>query len=106
MATLHDKCAVFGVYGKGMDAARITYFGLYALQHRGQDSSGISASDLKKIRTHKASGLVAQVYKEKDLKNLKGHIAIGHNRYSTSGGVHDSHAQPVGAYDDILTVAH
>src|SRR5579859_5671737 len=93
---LGEKCAVFGVYGQGMDAARLTYFGLYALQHRGQESSGIAASNGKRIKVHKNLGLVAQVYSESDLKKLKGHIAIGHNRYSTSGGTFIEHTQPVG----------
>lgn len=107
---LHEKCALFGVYGrKGLQAARLTYFGLYTLQHRGQESSGISASNGKQIRTHKALGLVAHVYNEENFKDLKGHIAIGHNRYSTSGGAHDSHSQPVTSRrgpNDMLVLAH
>src|SRR5471030_2675493 len=84
---LGEKCALFGIYGrKGLEAARLTYFGLYTLQHRGQESSGISASNGKQIRTHKGQGLVAHVYNEENFKNLKGHMAIGHNRYATSGG--------------------
>lgn len=107
---IREKCAVFGIYGrKGLQAARLTYFGLYTLQHRGQESSGISATNGRQIRTHKALGLVPQVYSEENLKELKGHMAIGHNRYSTSGGVHDSHAQPVTsrrALHDMLVLAH
>lgn len=104
---INEKCAVFGVYGKGLDVARLTYFGLYALQHRGQESSGISAADGKTIRTHKALGLVAQVYTEENLKKLAGHIAIGHNRYSTSGGSLFQHTQPVVDFDDnMVVVAH
>ena len=103
---LHDKCGVFGIYGKGLDAARLTYFGLFALQHRGQESSGISASNSKKISIHKGMGLVTQVYKEHDFDKLKGFIAIGQNRYSTSGGTHDAHIQPVGSIHDIVTIAH
>ena len=103
---LHDKCGIFGVYGKGLDAARLTYFGLFALQHRGQESSGISASNSGNISTHKGLGLVTQVYKENDFDKLKGFIAIGQNRYSTSGGTHDSHIQPVGSIHDIVTIAH
>lgn len=105
-----EKCAVFGIYGrKGLQAARLTYFGLYTQQHRGQESSGISASSGHNIRTHKALGLVTQVYTEENLKQLKGHIAIGHNRYSTSGGSHDSHSQPVTSRrgpNDVLVLAH
>ena len=106
---LHEKCALFGVYGKGLLAARLTYFGLYTLQHRGQESSGISASNGKTIRTHKALGLVTQVYNENIFRDLKGHMAIGHNRYSTSGGSHDMHTQPVTSRrgpNDVLVLAH
>src|SRR3989338_5279519 len=107
---LHEKCALFGVYGrKGLQAARLTYFGLYTQQHRGQESSGISASNGKKINTHKALGLVTQVYNEENLKQLKGHMAIGHNRYSTSGGSHDIHSQPVTSRrgpNDVMVLAH
>lgn len=107
---INEKCALFGVYGrKGLQAARLTYFGLYTLQHRGQESSGISASNGKRIITHKGQGLVAQVYNEENFKNLKGHMAIGHNRYATSGGIHDTHIQPVTSRrgpDDVLVLAH
>jgi len=104
--TIHEKCGIFGIYGKGLEAARVTYFGLYALQHRGQESSGISASDTKVIRTYKNSGLVPQVYSENELQKLKGYIAIGHNRYSTSGGSISDHNQPVAAKNDIVSLAH
>ncbi len=103
---LQHKCGVFGVYGKGLDVSKLTYLGLYALQHRGQESSGISVSNGQKITTHKGLGLVTQVYNESDLKKLKGNIAIGHNRYSTSGGIHDAHAQPVANRQDIVSLAH
>lgn len=106
MEELHDKCGVFGVYGEGLDAARLTYFGLYALQHRGQESSGISASNGKTIRTHKAMGLVAQVYTEEILESLKGTMAIGHNRYSTSGGSFHEHTQPFIDDDGSFVLAH
>lgn len=106
MEQVNEKCAVFGVYGKDLDAARLTYFGLYALQHRGQESSGISASDDTRILTHKATGLVAQVYTEDDLQKLVGHAAIGHNRYSTSGGSLFQHTQPVTDKDNMLVTAH
>lgn len=106
----HEKCALFGVYGrKGLQAAKLTYFGLYTLQHRGQESSGISASNGKQIRTHKGLGLVSHVYNEENFKDLKGHIAIGHNRYATSGGSHDTHSQPVTSQrgpNDMLVLAH
>lgn len=105
MNDLHEKCAVFGVYGIE-DAARLTYFGIYALQHRGQESSGISASDGKTIRTHKNMGLVAQVYTEKDLEKLVGTQAIGHNRYSTSGGSFHEHTQPFIDDNGSFVLAH
>lgn len=104
--SLKHKCGVFGVYGKGLDAAKLTYFGLYALQHRGQESSGIASSNGKGINIHKNTGLVAQVFKEEDFKNLKGYMAIGHNRYSTSGGSHDTHVQPVISHDRVVALAH
>lgn len=101
---LKEKCAIFGVYGAG--AAKLTYFGLYSLQHRGQEASGIAASDGEKIRVHKAMGLVSQVYNETDLENLPGSMAIGHNRYSTSGGSTPEHNQPVARSAEILALAH
>ena len=82
---LREKCAVFGVYGAS-EAARLAFYGLWALQHRGQESSGIASSDGKKLHRHTGFGLVSNVYKDEDLDNLPGTLAIGHNRYSTSGG--------------------
>lgn len=93
--TPREKCGIFGVYGKGFEAARLVHPGLWALQHRGQESSGIASSDGKKIYLHKGMGLVAHVFAEEDLKKLKGYLAIGHNRYSTSGDSKIEHAQPV-----------
>src|SRR3990167_5443554 len=90
-----EKCGIFGVYGKDFQAARLVHPGLWALQHRGQESSGIASSDGKKIYFHKGMGLVAHVFEEKDLKKLKGYLAIGQNRYSTSGDSKIEHAQPV-----------
>ena len=95
MEELHgEKCGVFGVYGQGLDVARLTYFGLYALQHRGQESSGIATSDGMKLYSHVGMGLVSQVFDEKAIDNLPGFIAMGHNRYSTTGGSRIEHAQP------------
>jgi amidophosphoribosyltransferase len=102
---LQEKCAVFGVYN-AHSASREVYFGLYSLQHRGQESSGIASSDGNKIHVHKSNGLVAQVYEEKDFDHLKGEIAIGHNRYSTSGGTLHQHNQPVHNAGDPLALAH
>ena len=83
---IKEKCGIFGVYGRGFEAARLVHPGLWALQHRGQESSGIASSDGNKIYLHKGLGLVSHVFEEKDLKYLKGYLAVGHNRYSTSGG--------------------
>ncbi len=103
---LGEKCGIFGVFGKGMEAARLTYAGLWALQHRGQESSGISASNGKFIRTHKGQGLVSRVYDESSLRSLQGHIAIGQNRYSTSGGSDARHNQPVFREGGLLALGH
>jgi amidophosphoribosyltransferase len=90
----HEECGVFGIYAPGRDVARLTFFGLYALQHRGQESAGISVTDGIGMASHKGMGLVAQVFDEDALRPLKGHAAIGHTRYSTTGGVHVRNAQP------------
>jgi amidophosphoribosyltransferase len=88
-----ESCGVFGVFGHE-DAARLTYFGLYALQHRGQESAGIVSSTGKSIFERKGMGLVADLFKEDDLHELHGHIAIGHVRYSTTGSSVAKNAQP------------
>ena len=103
---LGEKCGIFGIYGKNLEAARLTFFGLYALQHRGQESTGISSSDGKEIKTFKAMGLVTQVYNERELEKLKGAMAIGHNRYSTYGGSFFEHTQPVTGRKNIVALAH
>ncbi len=92
---LTEKCGIFGVYGKGLQAARLVHPGLWALQHRGQESSGIASSNGNKIFLHKGMGLVSHVFGEADLKKLKGYLAIGQNRYSTSGESTVLHAQPI-----------
>lgn len=91
---LPEECGVFGVYAPGDDVARIAFFGLFALQHRGQESAGIAVADGSTIRVHKRMGLVAQVFDEEILSSLKGHIAIGHTRYSTTGSSNIANAQP------------
>lgn len=106
MAGLKEKCAVFGVYGKGLDVARLSYFGLFALQHRGQEGSGIAVADGARIRYHKDHGLVAQVFTEEAIAPLTGHIAIGHNRYSTSKGTGTEHVQPMIVGQDALAFVH
>jgi amidophosphoribosyltransferase len=93
--SLHESCGIFGIYAPGEDVARLTYFALYALQHRGQESSGIASSDGHSIRLHANMGLVAQVFDEDILGQLGGNIAIGHNRYSTTGSSRVINAQPV-----------
>lgn len=89
-----DACGVFGVYGPEEEVAKLAYFGLYALQHRGQESAGIAASDGKRILVFKDMGLVAQVFDEGALEALQGHIAVGHTRYSTTGASTWANAQP------------
>jgi len=90
----HDECAVFGIYGH-KEAANLTYLGLYALQHRGQESSGIISSDHQNFFIEKGMGLVADIFSKKEIRRLKGSMAIGHNRYSTSGDSHLRNVQPL-----------
>lgn len=90
---LKEKCAVFGCYGSP-EAARLTHYGLWALQHRGQESSGIASFDGEELHRHADFGLVAQVYSDEDLAKLSGSVAIGHNRYSTNGGSDPQFNQP------------
>ncbi|HEX3082683.1 MAG TPA: amidophosphoribosyltransferase, partial [Candidatus Saccharimonadia bacterium] len=85
MPELKEKCAVFGVVSATSDSARLTYYGLWALQHRGQESSGIASYDGQEFHLKSGPGLVAHVYNEADLSRLKGKMSIGHNRYATSG---------------------
>ena len=90
----HDECGVFGVYAPGRQVARLAFFGLYALQHRGQESAGIATCDGRSAYSHKGMGLVSQVFNEDNLRPLEGHLAIGQNRYSTTGSSHLRNAQP------------
>ncbi|MBN1400930.1 MAG: amidophosphoribosyltransferase [Anaerolineae bacterium] len=90
----NEACGVFGIYAPGEDVARITFFGLYALQHRGQESAGIAVSDGSRAVLHKQMGLVSQVFDEEKLRPLRGHIAIGHTRYSTADSSRAVSAQP------------
>ena len=89
-----EECGVFGIWAPGEDVANLTYYGLYALQHRGQEAAGIAVSDGRRIVVFKDLGLVSQVFDEQTLSSLKGHIAVGHCRYSTTGGVTWENAQP------------
>jgi amidophosphoribosyltransferase len=88
------ECGIFGIVAPEMDVARLTFFGLYALQHRGQESAGIAVTDGRRIRLHKEMGLVAQVFNEDKLRPLNGNMAIGHTRYSTTGSSRIENAQP------------
>lgn len=112
MDEFKEKCAVFGIIGPksndttGLEAARLAFYGLWALQHRGQESSGIASSDGKQLFVHSGPGLVATVYREEDLEQLPGHIAVGHNRYSTSGGADDFYNQPFVDHKRNIAFAH
>ena len=89
-----EECGVFGVWAPGEDVAKLTYYGLYALQHRGQEAAGMAVSDGADIVVYKELGLVAQVFDESVLQAMKGHLAIGHCRYSTTGSCTWENAQP------------
>ena len=103
-----EECGVFGVYAPGSEAARIVFFGLFALQHRGQESAGIAVSDGSRVRMHKDMGLVSQVFTEGDLAAMPGHMGIGHTRYSTTGSSVRRNAQPVACTTVVgdVAVAH
>ena len=102
-----DECGVFGVYAPEHDVARLAYFGLYALQHRGQESAGIATCEGGHITTLRELGLVSQVFDEEKLRALSGDMAIGHVRYSTTGGGAWENAQPVWRDDGReLALAH
>ncbi len=105
---MHESCGVFGVYAPGEDVARLTFFALFALQHRGQESAGIATADGQKLQVFARMGLVSQVFTEDSLTQLSGHIAIGHNRYSTKGSSRVCNAQPmiVGKGPDSISIAH
>jgi amidophosphoribosyltransferase len=92
--SLNEQCGVFGVSSSENDVARMTYFGLYTLQHRGQESAGIAVSDGHRIKIHKGMGLVHQVFNEDRLNQLHGYYALGHTRYSTTGSSTLDNAQP------------
>jgi amidophosphoribosyltransferase len=89
-----EECGVFGVWAKGEEVAKLTYYGLYALQHRGQEAAGMSVSDGRQIVVFKDLGLVSQVFDELTLSSLRGHVAVGHCRYSTTGSTTWENAQP------------
>ncbi|MBX7246885.1 MAG: amidophosphoribosyltransferase [Candidatus Sumerlaeaceae bacterium] len=103
----HEECGIVGVYNHP-EAAKLAYLGLYALQHRGQESAGIVSSDGERLYSHKAAGLVADVFNEKNLATLQGDCAIGHVRYSTTGSSISANAQPILANykGGTLSLAH
>jgi amidophosphoribosyltransferase len=98
-------CGVFGIRADDRDVARIAYFGLFALQHRGQESAGIAVSDEGRLTVLRDMGLVSQVFDEQKLSGLHGEVAIGHNRYSTTGSAHWANAQPLLQHGRARTVA-
>ncbi len=105
---MHESCGVCGVYAPNEDVARLTFFALFALQHRGQESAGIATTDGKNLQVYAKMGLVSQVFSEESLSQLTGDIAIGHNRYSTRGSSRAMNAQPivVGKGSDNMAIAH
>lgn len=105
---MHECCGIFGVYSPNVDVARLTFFALFALQHRGQESAGIATADGRKIQISADMGLVSQVFDEDSLSQLTGHIAIGHTRYSTRGSSRRINVQPiiVGKGSTSLAIAH
>ena len=105
---MRESCGVFGVYAPGEDVARLTFFALFALQHRGQESAGIATSNGKRLQVCAELGLVSQVFTEESLSQLSGDFAIGHNRYSTRGSNRINNVQPivVGKGANTIAVAH
>ncbi len=101
---IHEECGVFGIYGHP-EAANLTYLGLYALQHRGQEGAGICSSDGRQLFLEKSMGLVADIFSEKRLRRLPGYMAIGHNRYSTAGSSVMKNVQPIVANFALGTLA-
>src|SRR5215203_3986309 len=98
-------CGVFGIRAPERDVARVTYFGLFSLQHRGQESAGIAVSDHGRLTVLREMGLVTQVFSEQKLRGLNGDIAVGHTRYSTTGGARWANAQPLVHHGAHRTVA-
>ncbi|MBA7691120.1 Amidophosphoribosyltransferase [subsurface metagenome] len=105
---MHESCGVCGVYAPNEDVARLTFFALFALQHRGQESAGIATTDGKRLQVYAKMGLVSQVFSEESLSRLTGDIAIGHNRYSTRGSSRAINVQPivVGKGSNTMAIAH
>ncbi len=103
-----EACGVFGISAPGMDIARLTYFAIYALQHRGQEAAGIATCDGMTAHIHKGLGLVSQVFNEDNLHHLQGHLGIGHTRYSTTGSPRLNNTQPyiLETLDGPLAIGH
>lgn len=103
-----EECGIFGIFAPGEDVARLTYFGLFALQHRGQEAAGIAVSNGRFVRMYKDVGLVARVFDEGVLQQLRGHIAVGHTRYSTTGSSSLRNAQPIACPSQTgdIAIAH
>jgi len=105
---MHETCGVIGIYAHGIDLARLTFFALFALQHRGQESAGIAVADGNEVKIHTKMGLVSQAFTESNLSQLTGHISIGHTLYSTKGSSKTANAQPVIVkyQGDFVAVSH
>eukprot|EP00742_Colponemidia_sp_Colp-10_P005669 GILJ01006059.1.p1 GENE.GILJ01006059.1~~GILJ01006059.1.p1 ORF type:complete len:491 (-),score=54.93 GILJ01006059.1:76-1548(-) len=104
----HEYCGVFGIYAPGSDVARLSAFAMSSLQHRGQESAGLATSDGFKFHVHKGMGLVNQIFNDQNTSQLKGHVGIGHTRYSTTGSSEIANAQPfiIETYHGPLALAH
>jgi amidophosphoribosyltransferase len=104
----HEECGVFGIFAPGIDVARRTFFGIFALQHRGQESAGIAVSNGETIKVHTDMGLVSQVFGDETIRSLEGDIAVGHTRYSTTGSSKACNAQPImtESSEGPMAVAH
>jgi amidophosphoribosyltransferase len=105
LSGLREACGVIGIYAPTEDVARLAYFGLFALQHRGQESAGIATTDGTDLHVHTRMGLVSQVFDESDLSCLTGFAAIGHTRYSTTGSSRVENAQPLVVQSDLGPLA-
>src|SRR5579871_1670834 len=102
-------CGIFGIHAPGVDVANITYFGLFALQHRGQESAGIAVGDGLDVKVRRDMGLVAQVFSPAEIADLKGMVALGHTRYSTTGASRPENAHPLPFRHPVLgpgAIAH
>ena len=104
----HEECGVFGIYAPDLEVARLTYYGLYALQHRGQESAGIAVSDGSNIQIDKGMGLVSEVFSDQSVAGMQGKMAIGHVRYSTTGSSLLANAQPLVVHyqKGMMALAH